>query len=191
MAATSHLGFFVALSFVSLCTSAQWSYFSHGSGPNELIVWQPYAAGVNGGSFAHFFLQVANRFVTATQVDGKDTFTVRVVNADWSGAASEPMCASGQPRTKCPDVVMLGTTQLAWRVENGDLRPLNAYFANFSATLGHQFQDDFLRVRPPLFIHAHAHTHDAVHAEASLFKLLITHLSARTQAHSGEIAPVT
>lgn len=139
---------FLLLSFcASLCLCGQWSSFSHGSGPTELIIWQPYAVGVNGGAFANFFLSVANRFVTETQVDGKDTFTVRIVNADWGGVAAEPLCQSGLPSTRCPDIIMLGTTQLAWRVQNGDLIPLDSYFANFSANLGHQFQDDFLRVR--------------------------------------------
>ncbi|KAJ3036523.1 hypothetical protein HDV00_002671 [Rhizophlyctis rosea] len=107
-------------------------------------MWIPFQGGIPDGHVdiitrAMAKLVEASRATTANGTDGV-SFKLRV--ADWGIVASAPVCTVN---TTCPDVLIVGTTQVAARVEAGDLEPLDEYFQ--SAVLAGQSMpsDDFPR----------------------------------------------
>lgn len=120
-----------------------------GSGSSEILFWQPFSASGGGGDYAVQFLGAADEFIMDTQVDGEDKYSLTILNADWGGVVGTPICGknadgSSQP---CPDVLAIGTTQLAARYEAGDLQPFDKYFAEWAAQRGQVLTDDFVKVR--------------------------------------------
>jgi hypothetical protein len=96
------------------------AYFMVGTGPIQLELWSPF--GENGNTVvAPALLLAVNDWVvlsrntstttggTIATVDGNDTITVKVVVGDFN---SDWMAYCGQNGIKCPDMVILGTTQV-------------------------------------------------------------------------------
>jgi hypothetical protein len=96
------------------------AYFIVGTGAIQLELWSPF--GENGNTVvAPALLFVVNDWVVLTRntstttggtiatVNGNDTVTVKVVVGDFN---SDWMAYCGQNGVKCPDMVILGTTQV-------------------------------------------------------------------------------
>lgn len=96
------------------------AYFVVGEGPIQLELWSPF--GENGNSVvAPALLLAVNDWVVLSRntstttggsmatVNGNDTVTVKVVVGDFN---SDWMAYCGENGVKCPDMVILGTTQV-------------------------------------------------------------------------------
>jgi hypothetical protein len=97
------------------------AYFMVGTGPIQLELWSPF--GENGNTVvAPALLLAVNDWVvlsrntstttggTIATVNGNDTVTVKVVVGDFN---SDWMAYCGENGIKCPDMVILGTTQVS------------------------------------------------------------------------------
>jgi hypothetical protein len=96
------------------------AYFVVGEGPIKLELWSPF--GENGNSVvAPALLLAVNDWVVLSRntstttggslatLNGSDTVTVKVVVGDFN---SDWMAYCGENGVKCPDMVILGTTQV-------------------------------------------------------------------------------
>jgi ABC-type glycerol-3-phosphate transport system substrate-binding protein len=103
-----------------------------------LRIWQPFDIWRGGGNEARTLLNA-----TFTLLQTSDVSCFEVKNADWGGVASAPICTNST--TECPDVIVLGTTQIAGRVAANDLFPLNGFFNQFATRTGEIFSDNFIQ----------------------------------------------
>ena len=124
-----------------------------------LALWQPFNADVGGGGVARdlvFAMTDFVRSVAATDDNSKGgdgAVAMEVVNADWGGVLVDALAcdaATLHPRNdshwhRCPDLIVLGTTQIAARVDRGDLLPLTDFFAGYAAERGRMLSDDFVK----------------------------------------------
>jgi hypothetical protein len=96
------------------------AYFMVGTGAIQMELWSPF--GENGNTVvAPALLFAVNDWVVLTRntstttggtmatVNGNDTVTVKVVVGDFN---SDWMAYCGENGVKCPDMVILGTTQV-------------------------------------------------------------------------------
>ncbi|KAI9137290.1 hypothetical protein BKA69DRAFT_926515 [Paraphysoderma sedebokerense] len=63
--------------------------------------------------------------------------------AGWGNVATAAVCVN--ETTPCPDVMVLGTTQLPGRVSEGLAEPLDSYFLDWSREKGQQITDDIVK----------------------------------------------
>jgi hypothetical protein len=102
-----------------------------------LRIWQPFASWNGGGNEARTLLNATFSLLRTSSIS-----CFEVKNADWGGVASAPICTN---TTECPDILVLGTTQLAGRVAAKELFPLNGFFNQFATRTGEIFSDNFIQ----------------------------------------------
>lgn len=155
------------------------AYFMVGTGPIELELWSPF--GENGNTVvAPALLLAVNDWVvlsrntstttggTIATVNGNDTITVKVVVGDFN---SDWMAYCGENGIKCPDMVILGTTQvmyfqsyrqldtlyyaqnspirrikIALHAAHGTIKPLDDLFTEYTQKQNSLLVDSFLKV---------------------------------------------
>jgi hypothetical protein len=118
-------------------------YYQIGNKPTVLSMWHPFEEEGGGGSMIKGIMNAALRVINDTRdATGAPTISVLIKNAGWGGVANAPICTNV---TECPDVIMLGTTQVAGRVFNKDFVSLNSFFNDYAAITGQIFPDNFLQ----------------------------------------------
>mmetsp|Transcript_16834 Transcript_16834/g.29597 ORF Transcript_16834/g.29597 Transcript_16834/m.29597 type:complete len:1262 (-) Transcript_16834:104-3889(-) len=109
---------------------------SPANGRKTIELWQPFEEDSYDGA-------VGANLRAALQIlygDDLERYFVNLTSTDWETVGSYPICQAKQP---CPNVVLLGTTQVASRVSAERALPLNDYFQEFLETHLARFQDDF------------------------------------------------
>eukprot|EP01097_Dermamoeba_algensis_P005133 TRINITY_DN3266_c0_g1_i1.p1 TRINITY_DN3266_c0_g1~~TRINITY_DN3266_c0_g1_i1.p1 ORF type:complete len:924 (-),score=194.62 TRINITY_DN3266_c0_g1_i1:79-2481(-) len=72
---------------------------------------------------------------------GRQKYTFILAVVGWGDVVSAPICQDKD--SKCPDLILMGTTQLASRVANGDSEPLSNYLDSYSNRYFDILTDDF------------------------------------------------
>ncbi|KAG2175527.1 hypothetical protein INT43_001174 [Umbelopsis isabellina] len=129
------------------------AYFVVGEGPIQLELWSPF--GENGNSVvAPALLLAVNDWVVLSRntstttggsmatLNGNDTVTVKVVVGDFN---SDWMAYCGENGVKCPDMVILGTTQIALHAAHGTIKPLDDLFTEYTEKQNSLLVDSFLK----------------------------------------------
>ncbi|KAJ3204790.1 hypothetical protein HK099_001021 [Clydaea vesicula] len=81
-----------------------------GNGKQKFNVWYPAK---NSGNWSSTLIEMAIDLVLDTRELEQDSFTVNLTEVGWDGVvAKEIICPES-----CPDVILLGTTQLANRLQ--------------------------------------------------------------------------
>lgn len=114
-----------------------------GNGTTQVVLWNPYDIAIGGGLKGGVWAQASQQFVNDTKVNGEEIYSVQIYNSDWGPVVSDPICGPGEP---CPDLMIIGTTQIASRVANGDVLSLQDYFAQYTYETGDVLSDDFLKM---------------------------------------------
>lgn len=112
------------------------THYMLGFGPENVEVWQPFPDDPFDGPV------VAN-FRAALQTLFKDRLsevTVCVRNVDWTGVAHLPMCRGN---LTCPNLMLIGDTQVPGRVQQQVVQPLDYYFDRYRHTNMRRIADDF------------------------------------------------
>ncbi|CAK9034545.1 unnamed protein product [Durusdinium trenchii] len=102
----------------------------------ELVVWQPFpeddpdsavGANIRAALFNLYHEQL-------------DKFKVTLHNVGWDGVAKNSICTSNAP---CPNVILLGSSQLSERVVADRVKPLNHFMEEYLRANLARMQDDF------------------------------------------------
>ncbi|KAJ3396247.1 hypothetical protein HDV05_003214, partial [Chytridiales sp. JEL 0842] len=104
------------------------------NGTSVINVWYPGIDGVKTQ-----LVECAVDYISEKQVQGLNV-AVNVTLVGWGGVVSTPMTDEDHP-----DVIMLGTTQLAARTSTGDVKSLNNRLAQQTSQDANVLTDDFLR----------------------------------------------
>ncbi|KAJ3090516.1 hypothetical protein HK102_003481 [Quaeritorhiza haematococci] len=110
-----------------------------GNGPNILEVWVPW----NYGPIADgkpFVFATAMYDIIAANPD----FTGKVTIVGWDAVENNRIC-DGTDGGDCPDVVVLGTSQIPTRYYRGDLEPMEQYFSDYAEATGLVLIDDLYK----------------------------------------------
>ncbi|KAJ3090514.1 hypothetical protein HK102_003479 [Quaeritorhiza haematococci] len=82
----------------------------------------------------------------ADVVEETKDLKVRIFLRGWGSVADEPICnGTDNPALPCPDLIVLGTTQVASRFYKGELEPLDQYFSDYTEETGLVVVDDFYK----------------------------------------------
>ncbi|KAJ3089796.1 hypothetical protein HK102_005495 [Quaeritorhiza haematococci] len=74
------------------------------------------------------------------------TLTGTISLVGWGNVAGAPICnGTDQGTLPCPDVIVLGTTQIPERFYKGELEPLAPYFAKYATTEKSNIIDEFYK----------------------------------------------
>ncbi|KAJ3124667.1 hypothetical protein HK098_000952 [Nowakowskiella sp. JEL0407] len=107
--------------------------------PNIIEMGVPYGGGGQDG--VHIVCaQAAREFVA-----NNPGYAAVVRWMGWGGVAGDPIFACNSTRSvkdKCPDILMLGTTQIAGRVKLGDIIPVSNYMDQWFVETGKFLKDD-------------------------------------------------
>ncbi|ORX82022.1 hypothetical protein BCR32DRAFT_292924 [Anaeromyces robustus] len=68
------------------------------------------------------------------------SFCLRVDSVGWSDNVNAKICDDNDPNIPCPDLIVLGTTQLAYRNNNGETLDLKKYFRKFFKETGNSLE---------------------------------------------------
>ncbi|KAJ3056602.1 hypothetical protein HK097_005765 [Rhizophlyctis rosea] len=109
--------------------------------PVEL--WEPFGNGSPDNHVDILTSAMAELVLNNRDSAGKDTVSFKLRVGDWGVVSSIAIC--GNETQPCPDVLILGTTQIAARVAGGDLEPLGEYFEQAVLQGESMPSDDFPR----------------------------------------------
>ncbi|KAJ3080957.1 hypothetical protein HK102_002675, partial [Quaeritorhiza haematococci] len=115
-------------------------YYIVGDGPNTLELWSPFGQGNGGDQIAGVLLNAMVKHLVDKKLVDRYQWKLNIVG--WSAVASQDICTS-EPNTPCPDIIILGTTQIIGRKDRNDIAPLDQYFASYFDRNGRNLQDDF------------------------------------------------
>ncbi|KAJ3085758.1 hypothetical protein HK102_013855 [Quaeritorhiza haematococci] len=125
---------------VSLTVLAQTTYMLVGNGPKELEVWIPEGWGP---------IYDPKPFVVACALHDiavrYPNITARLKIVGWAVVGDVVICDGKTEGLPCPDVIILGTTQIAGRFYSNDLEPLENYFSKYALDTGRNLIDDFYK----------------------------------------------
>jgi ABC-type glycerol-3-phosphate transport system substrate-binding protein len=112
-----------------------------GATPTKRIeAWVPYD--YNFLLHAYFVKNIAG-FIRDQK---RTTEQVKFRWSNWGEVVNAPLCFRNQTVTEpCPEILFLGTTQIAKRWYENLLKPLNEYFADWLEQRGDVLSDDILR----------------------------------------------
>ncbi|KAI9137963.1 hypothetical protein BKA69DRAFT_1169454 [Paraphysoderma sedebokerense] len=82
-------------------------------------------------------LRAMSKYVDLTDVH------FNLVQTGWGEVAAAPICHNST--APCPDIISLGTTQLAGRVLDGTVEPLDSYLADWQYEKGFPLTDDIVK----------------------------------------------
>ena len=118
------------------------SYYKIGTASKVMRVWTPFSAESGGSDVGREIINAMGYFMN-DNLDGQGNPVVsfELKLAGWGGVASDPICNS---RNECADIIILGTTQVAGRVAQGQTHSLNEYFNEYASENGQQFADNFI-----------------------------------------------
>jgi hypothetical protein len=117
-------------------------YVTVGTAGETLKIWYPFEAGKGGSPYIEILVDLAIDYITQTSVNNTQKYNFFIENADWSGVVQDPICNGTLP---CPDIIILGTTQLGARIHTGDLLPLDDFFSDYVSEHGVALADTFLK----------------------------------------------
>ncbi|KAJ3120396.1 U3 snoRNP protein [Nowakowskiella sp. JEL0407] len=125
------------------------SYYMVGNGTKKLEVWSPFNKGSPADSVSVVFVQVAREIVNETRdANGHDTIRIKIKQAGWGDVGGVRICgidATTNKTLECPDIILLGTSQLGGRFSNGDSIVLDKYFGKWFRETGIALTMDFLK----------------------------------------------
>jgi len=126
------------------CTEVADSY-TVGEGSEEFLVWTPFGeTGIAGEHVGNVLARALRQLVLETRNNmQEDTIKGRIVVKSWSDMAYTPICNDSS--TECPTVMILGTTQFAYRSKLGDIKVLDNYFDKYLSKMHEPLTDSFLK----------------------------------------------
>ncbi|KAJ3039536.1 hypothetical protein HDV00_012112 [Rhizophlyctis rosea] len=127
--------------------SAPATYYLVGTGPLQILVWQPYSQNGSGGSRAVLGSCARTVAQTRNTTTNEDTLTFRIENVGWGRIVSDPIRSTlnGSAALPAPDLMVLGTTQVSTRVAAGEVMPLTRYLSEYAIQTGRSLSDEFPR----------------------------------------------
>ncbi|OUM69559.1 hypothetical protein PIROE2DRAFT_2421 [Piromyces sp. E2] len=129
------------------CTDVAESY-TVGEGSEEFLIWTPFGEPGRAGEHVGNILARALRniiYETRDKNTNKDTIKGRIVVKSWSDMAYTPICKEDDPNSECPTIMILGTTQFAYRYKLGDIKVLDSYFDKYLSDMHEPLTDSFLK----------------------------------------------
>ncbi|KAJ3085460.1 hypothetical protein HK102_014152, partial [Quaeritorhiza haematococci] len=117
------------------------SYLLVGNGTKIFDVWIPWSYGTyyDGRAFV-FASAICDIVAENPDIMGKVTIV------GWETVTSRRICNGTDGATlPCPDMIVLGTTQIPGRFYLGEVEPLNRYFEEYNEETGMVLQDDFVK----------------------------------------------
>jgi ABC-type glycerol-3-phosphate transport system substrate-binding protein len=117
----------------------QYAYVRIGDTSTNLVVWTPFA----WSNCEAFLLPAIDLIRDNVDANGNPKFSIEIKFTTWASVASDSICKGSN--TECPDILVLGTTQMPSRVAAKDLWSLNTLFNDYASDTGHIFPDDFLQ----------------------------------------------
>jgi len=112
------------------------------------LVWTPFGEPGIAGEHVGIILAKALReiiFETRDEITKKDKIKGRIEVVSWSEAAYKPICKENDPNSKCPSVIILGTTQFAYRSKMKDIAILDSFFDQYLNDTHEPLTDSFLK----------------------------------------------
>ncbi|KAJ3090515.1 hypothetical protein HK102_003480 [Quaeritorhiza haematococci] len=127
-----------------LYLDADWKqvkYIEVGNGSKVIHAWVPWNYG-NVPDAPPFVFATA----LADVVDKNPDIRAKIAIPGWEFVAREPICnGTDNGVLPCPDLIVLGTTQIAARFYKGELEPLDQYFSDYTEQSGFVIVDDFYK----------------------------------------------
>jgi ABC-type glycerol-3-phosphate transport system substrate-binding protein len=121
------------------------AYYRVGNSNNTLTFWHPFEKDGGGADYSGIFLQLGMELMEESlDSNGNPTFSFVLKNSGWNGIVNDPVCNSTAVG-ECPDVICLGTTQVAARVVKGELFSLNTFFQQYATENGEIFTDNIFQ----------------------------------------------
>eukprot|EP00638_Chattonella_subsalsa_P015322 CAMPEP_0117822786 /NCGR_PEP_ID=MMETSP0949-20121206/3882_1 /TAXON_ID=44440 /ORGANISM="Chattonella subsalsa, Strain CCMP2191" /LENGTH=885 /DNA_ID=CAMNT_0005662221 /DNA_START=262 /DNA_END=2915 /DNA_ORIENTATION=- len=118
-------------------------FYLVGTGQEVVEFWQPFECWKGGGLTMSLQMGVSINMIAETRTEsGEDTLQIKLVCADWDGVVGNPMCEAD---SSCPSLVLLGTTQLHSRIEEGNVLGLNTLMSRWTHKTGTVLSDDFIK----------------------------------------------
>ncbi|ORX55464.1 hypothetical protein BCR36DRAFT_281450 [Piromyces finnis] len=129
------------------CSDVAESY-TVGEGSKEFLIWTPFGEPGKAGEHVGNILARALRQLVINTRDKKtnmDTIKGRIVVKSWSDMSYVPICQEDDPNSECPTIMILGTTQFAYRSKQGEIKILDGYFDKYLNDTHEPITDSFLK----------------------------------------------
>jgi len=118
-------------------------FYLVGTGLEVVEFWQPFDCWNGGAKMMGLQVDISIKMIAETRSeDGEDSLQIKLVCADWGGVVGNPMCETD---LSCPSLVLLGTTQLHSRIEEGNVLSLNTLMSRWTQKTGSVLSDDFIK----------------------------------------------
>lgn len=106
---------------------------------DRIVVWSPFMDYEGGGQGADVMI------TSMIDLTSQENYTLafELYIAGWDSVVSQPICED--ETQECPDIIILGTTQVAARVYAGKAEPLSDYFNQWTLEKNTLLSDDFVR----------------------------------------------
>ncbi|RUS17883.1 hypothetical protein BC937DRAFT_89384 [Endogone sp. FLAS-F59071] len=124
------------------------AYYIVGTGPTRLEVRAPFGGGDSAPTMAAA-LQIVNDFVYLNRtISNVDMINVKMDASNWSNITSN-LCEESPPTlsSPCPDVIFLGTTEIAGLAASSSIVSLEGFFDQYTQTNSWALKDSFSKVR--------------------------------------------
>ncbi|KAJ3059649.1 hypothetical protein HK102_009888, partial [Quaeritorhiza haematococci] len=126
-----------------------------GNGTRTFEVWVPWANGEYFDGKPFVFASALVDLITShpsSDIKGKisvvgwDAVTSRrICNESSSSSSSSSTDNNNNNTLPCPDIVIVGTTQVSGRYYRGEVEPLDRYFEMYNEETGTVLQDEFVK----------------------------------------------
>ncbi|KAI9139929.1 hypothetical protein BKA69DRAFT_594906 [Paraphysoderma sedebokerense] len=89
-------------------------------------------------------LTAMSDFVDATRdTNNAETVRMKLTHKGWSDVVTEPVCKNDTQA--CPQIIVVGTTQVVTRTYDGTAESFEEYFADWQQEKGYSFTDDIIK----------------------------------------------
>ncbi|KAJ3090512.1 hypothetical protein HK102_003477, partial [Quaeritorhiza haematococci] len=112
-----------------------------GNGTKVFEIWIPWLYGTFYDGRAFVFASAMCDIVAENP-----ELMAKISIVGWEAVTNRRICNGTDGGTlPCPDIIVLGTTQIPGRFYSGEVEPLNRYFEEYNEETGMVLQDDFVK----------------------------------------------